>query len=128
MPRNPTIFNIFYLAGIVEIVGSGIERMLKALKNSGLLEPKIEANHSEFTVIFSKDIYTEEYLRSLNLNERQIETLKYVKSKKFITLSSAKTIIPTVTEKTVYRDLQDLIKKNILKEVGEKKGRKHVLI
>lgn len=128
MPRNPTIFNIFYLAGIVESVGSGIERMLKALKNSGLLEPKIEANHSEFTVIFSKDIYTEEYLRSLNLNERQIEILKYVKSKKFITLSSAKTIIPTVTEKTLYRDLQDLIKKNILKEVGEKKGRKYVLI
>ena len=42
MPRNPTIFNIFYLVGIVESVGSGIERMINALKAAGLPEPKIK--------------------------------------------------------------------------------------
>jgi ATP-dependent DNA helicase RecG len=30
-------------------------------------------------------------------------------------------------EKTLYRDLQDLVDKNILKEIGEKKGRKYEL-
>ena len=52
MPRNPTIFNIFYLAGIVESVGSGIERMTNALKDAGLPELKIEANHVDFTLVF----------------------------------------------------------------------------
>ncbi|MCD6214443.1 MAG: transcriptional regulator, partial [Candidatus Desulfofervidus sp.] len=71
MPRNPTIFNIFYLAGIVESVGSGIERMTNALKEAGLPELKIEANHVDFTLLFLKDVYTEEYLQKLGLNERQ---------------------------------------------------------
>jgi len=57
MPRNPTIFNIFYLAGIVESVGSGIERMSNALKEAGLPELKIEANHVDFTLVFLKDVY-----------------------------------------------------------------------
>ena len=126
MPRNPTIFNIFYLAGIVESVGSGIERMSNALKEAGLPELKIEANHVDFTLVFLKDVYTEEYLQKLGLNERQIKLMGFVKENKVITLSSAKILIPDVSEKTLYRDLQELVRKKILKEIGEKKGRKYV--
>ena len=36
-------------------------------------------------------------------------------------------LIKNVSEKTLYRDLQDLVGKNILKEIGEKKGRKYEL-
>jgi len=85
MPRNPTIFNIFYLAGIVESVGSGIERMIQALKTAGLPELKVEANHLEFTLVFLKDVYTEDYLQKLGLNERQIKLRKFVKENKVIT-------------------------------------------
>ena len=126
MPRNPTIFNIFYLAGIVESVSSGIERMTNALKDAGLPELKIEANHVDFTLVFLKDVYTEEYLQKLGLNERQIKLMGFVKENKVITLSSAKILIPDVSEKTLYRDLQELVRKKILKEIGEKKGRKYV--
>ena len=126
MPRNPTIFNIFYLAGMVESVGSGIERMSNALKEAGLPELKIEANHVDFTLVFLKDVYTEEYLQKLGLNERQIKLMGFVKENKVITLSSAKILIPDVSEKTLYRDLQELVRKKILKEIGEKKGRKYV--
>jgi predicted HTH transcriptional regulator len=62
MPRNPTIFNIFYLAGIVKNVGSGIERMIQALKTAALPELKVEANHLEFTLVFLKDGYTDRRL------------------------------------------------------------------
>lgn len=127
MPRNPTIFNIFYLAGIVESVGSGIERMMKALKEAGLPELNIEASHLDFTLVFLKDVYTEEYLQKLGLNERQIKLMRFVKENKVITLSSAKNLIPDVSDKTLYRDLQELVRKKILKEIGEKKGRKYVL-
>ena len=76
---------------------------------------------------FRKDIYTEEYLRKLGLNDRQIKAVDHIKKNKIINLSSYKVLIKNVSEKTLYRDLQDLVDKNILKEIGEKKGRKYEL-
>ena len=38
-----------------------------------------------------------------------------------------KTVDQKMSEKTLYRDLQDLVAKGILKEVGKKKGRKYEL-
>ena len=42
-------------------------------------------------------------------------------------LSSFRNLVPGVSEKTLYRDLQDLVKKDILIEVGAKKGRRYEL-
>jgi len=78
-------------------------------------------------VEFRKDVYTEEYLRKLGLNDRQIKAVDHIKENKIINLSSYKALIKNVSEKTLYRDLQDLVDKNILKEIGEKKGRKYEL-
>jgi len=52
----------------------------------------------------------------------------YVKGKNSINLSSFKAIVSGVSEKTLYRDLQELVSKGILKEIGEKKGRKYELL
>jgi len=54
-------------------------------------------------------------------------TVMYVKEKGSINLSSLKTVVPGVSEKTLYRDLQNLVKKGIFAEIGEKKGRKYEL-
>ena len=64
----------------------------------------------------------------MGLKERQIKAVMYAKEKKSINLSSFKTIVSEVSEKTLYRDLQDLVSKGILKEFGEKKGRKYELL
>lgn len=119
MPRNPTIFNIFYLAGIVESVGSGIERMTNALKDAGLPELKIEANHVDFTLVFLKDVYTEEYLQKLGLNERQIKAVMYVKEKGKITNREYQEL-NLCSRNTASNDLKDLTQKGILKESGKK--------
>jgi len=37
-------------------------------------------------------------------------------------------LVTDVSEKTLYRDLQNLVEKEILKEIGDKKGRKYVLL
>ena len=117
MPRNPTIFNIFYLAGIVESVGSGIERMTNALKDAGLPELKIEANHVDFTLVFFKDVYTEEYLQRLGLNERQIKAVMYVKEKGRITNREYREL-NKVSNKTAYLELEDLVKRKIFSTEG----------
>ncbi|TYB83677.1 MAG: transcriptional regulator [Kosmotoga sp.] len=127
MPRNPKIFYIFYLAGIVENVGSGIERMMQTLKNAGLPEPKIEANLNEFTLEFLKDIYTEEYLRKSGLNERQIKAVMYVKERGRITNREYQEINKT-TKKTATRDLTGLVHLDIFEKIGTTgKGTSYIL-
>jgi ATP-dependent DNA helicase RecG len=53
-PRNPIMFNIFYLAGLVESVGSGMGRIIGSLTAQKLPEPEFEVNHNEFIMIFEK--------------------------------------------------------------------------
>lgn len=127
-PKNPLIASVFYYAGFIERWGSGTKRMIDLCKVQGLPEPEFKEEFGGISVYFRKDIYTEEYLRKLGLNERQIKAVMYVKEKKSINLSSFKTIVFEVSEKTLYRDLQELVSKGILKELGEKKGRKYELL
>lgn len=118
MPRNPTIFNIFYLAGIVESVGSGIERMLNALRDAELPELEIEASHVEFTLLFMKDIYTEEYLREMGLNERQIKAVMYVKERGRIT-NREYTALNKISRQMATIDLSDLVNKGVFNMTGK---------
>jgi len=73
-------------------------------------------------------MYSEENLLKMKLNERQIKAVRFIKENKSINLSSFRALIPEVSEKTLYRDLQELVKKGLLKEIGEKKGRKYELV
>ena len=126
-PRNPLIANVFYLAGFIERWGSGTRRIVDLCKQQGLPEPEYKEEQGGFSVWFYKDIYTEENLRSMGLNERQIEMVKYIKEHKTVSLSSFKDIISGVSEKTLYRDIQELVDRGLLKKIGEKKGRKYKL-
>ena len=53
--------------------------------------------------------------------------VKYMKKHKTVSLSSFKDIVSGVSEKTLYRDLQELVDRGLLKKIGEKKGRKYEL-
>lgn len=121
--RNKGVGEVFYDIELIERWGSGIDKIRKACINAGLPDPQFEEYQNGFRVIFRKDIYTEEYLQGLGLNERQIKAIMHIKEKGKITISSFKRLIPGITEKTLYRDLQDMVKKKIIKEIGEKKGR-----
>jgi len=66
-----------------------------------------------FSVYFRKDIYTEEYLRKIGLNERQIKAVMYVKEKEKITNKEYQEI-NAVSNKTAYLELSDLVEKGIL--------------
>jgi len=127
--RNPLIAKVFYLAGYIEQYGSGTVRMVEWMKEAGLPEPEYKEEMGGFSVYFYKDIHTKENLNKMGLNERQIKAVMYVKEKKSINLSSFMSVAAnfSVSEKTLYRDLQGLVSKGILKEVGEKKGRKYEL-
>jgi ATP-dependent DNA helicase RecG len=78
--RNKGLAEVFYDTELIEQWGSGIDKMQKYCLNAGLPETIFE-EYQGFQVVFRKDIYNEDYLRSLNLNERQIKAAIYVKKK-----------------------------------------------
>ena len=126
VPRNPLIVHIFYLAGLIEEVGSGIGRMTDSLKSQGLPEPEFKEEMGGFSVRFYKDIYTEENLRKMGLNERQIRAVLYVKEKGKITNREYQGI-NAVSNKTAYIELSDLVKRGILVSIGSGKTLAYIL-
>jgi len=79
-------------------------------------EPKFE-EYQGFRVIFSKDIYTEDYLKNLDLNERQIKAVMFVKREGKITNKKYQEI-NSVSRQTATRELSHLAQKGIFKQVG----------
>ncbi|MCD6456514.1 MAG: putative DNA binding domain-containing protein [Methanophagales archaeon] len=119
-PKNPLIANVFYLAGFIELWGSGTKRIVDLCKEQNLPEPDYKEEQGGFSVWLYKDIYTEEYLKELELKERQIKAVMYVKEKGKITNKEYQQINHT-TRETSKRDLEVLVNKDVLKRRG--KGR-----
>lgn len=115
---DPLIANIFYTAGIIESLGSGIDRMRSALKEQNLPEMKIEANHFDFNLWFLKDVYTKEYLTKLGLNERQIKAVMYVKKSGKITNKEYQELTK-ISRQTATIDLSELTEKSIFIKIGK---------
>jgi len=118
-PKNPLIANVFYLAGFIERWGSGTKRMVDLCKKQELPEPEYKEEQGGFSVWFYKDIYTEENLRKMGLNERQIKIIIYAKGKEKITNKEYQKL-NNCSRNTATNDLRILIEKNILKESGKK--------
>lgn len=126
-PKNPLIANVFYFAGFIERWGSGTKRMVDLCKKQGLPEPEYKEEQGGFSVWFYKDIYTEENLRKMGLNERQIKIIMYAKGKEKITNKEYQKL-NNCSRNTATNDLRILIEKNILKESGKKGAGSHYII
>jgi len=124
--RNKGIGGIFYDMGLIEQWGSGIEKMREACVKAGIPEPKFE-EHQGFRVIFRKDVYTEEYLQKLGLNERQIKAVTYVKEKGKITNKEYQGVCK-ISERTATRDLSNLASLGLFTQIGVTgKGTEYIL-
>jgi len=119
--RNKGIGGVFYDMGWIEQWGSGIDKMCKACMKAGLPEPQFE-EYQGFRVIFRKDMYTEEYLRDLSLNDRQIKAVMYVKERGKITNKEYRGMFG-ITDRMALIDLSELCAKEIFERIG-KTGRK----
>lgn len=116
-PRNRYIADIFFRAGYIESWGRGIEKMVESFKKAGLPEPVFEELAGGLQVTLMKDIYTEEYLRKLNLNERQVKAVLYIKEHGSITNSNYQQLNNTV-HRTAARDLEKLLEEQIIDRIG----------
>ena len=82
-------------------------------------EPIFEEAWGGIQVTFLKDMYTEEYLKKLNLNERQLKAMIEVKRSGTITNKKYQELF-NVSRNTASRDLTELVEKNVLRGSGDK--------
>jgi ATP-dependent DNA helicase RecG len=124
--RNKQIAQVFYDVGYIEKYGSGTIKMIELCKRQGLPSPDFREVAGGFSVIFRKDIYTEEYLRSLGLNDRQIKAVMYVKERGKITNRGYREMTG-LSDEGVRMDVNELVEKGILLPKGRGRGAHYVL-
>ncbi len=118
-PYNPDIANAVFRCGYIESWGRGTIKIIEKCKEAGLPTPSYYYESSGFWVEFRKDIYSESYLQSLNLNHRQIKAILYTKDNEKITNSTYQEI-NDCSRNTASNDLSELVEKELLKPSGQK--------
>ncbi len=126
-PRNKHIAETFFRAGYIESWGRGIEKILTAFQEAGLPEPIFEETWGGVMVTFLKDIYTEEHLRTLDINERQIRAILFIKEHGSIT-NTAYQKLNNLGKTVSTTELIYLSEKQLIEKVGTTgRGTRYVL-
>lgn len=120
-PRNPLIADVCFKGGYIDSWGRGTIKIIEACKETGLPEPVLVEEQGGFLSKIFKDRFTEDQLKKMGLNKRQVEAAEYVKKNGKITNSDYQKLCE-VSERTALRDLDDLSAKNVFQKKGEKKG------
>ena len=126
-PRNELLASVFFKAGLIEAWGRGTLKIIDEFKKAGLPEPEFKEEFGGLAVYFYKDIYTEDNLRKMGLNERQIKAVMYVKEKGKITNQEYQRAF-SVSRQTATRDLAELVVKELFKQEGTGKRDIHYIL
>jgi len=139
--RNPLIAEFFESIKLMEKEGRGLSRIEQGMKEHGLPSPLFSVGSNTFlvTLFNSEDknkLKISPYKKVVDfgsLNKRQtilIEAMNQKKSKSFARADYLK-LLETTSEKTTdltaSRDLDELVKKNIISKVGEKRATRYFL-
>ena len=121
VPYNPLVAESLYLTRYIERVGSGTQTMIDLCRDAGLPEPQFEQRSGFFVVTLWRDWMTGDLLTRLHLNDRQLKGLARLRSEGRIT-SGVYQEEMGVSRQTATRDLEDMVKKGILEQRGERRG------
>jgi ATP-dependent DNA helicase RecG len=132
--RNEAIVSVLSDMGYIERLGYGIDRMIAIMREAGLPAPRFEETPAGFKVTIRSarvevagDAPSHTQWEHLPLNDRQQQAMGYVQSNGRITNSEYQQLVPDVSAETIRRDLADLVDKNILLRIGEKRATYYIL-
>lgn len=115
---NPDIANALFRSGYIESWGRGTLKMIKECELAGLPLPVYFYDMSGFFVEFRKDIYNEEYLSGLGLNDRQVKGVIFAKEKGNVSNKDYQ-VLNAVSKRTATTELTALVGKfNVLTKAG----------
>ena len=66
--------------------------------------------------------------QQIYLTERQVKIIEYIQEVGYLQNQSFGTLFSDVSEDTVLRDVQDLIKKALIKKIGSTKSARYIMI
>jgi ATP-dependent DNA helicase RecG len=141
--RNPAIVQVLSDMGFIERLGYGVDRVIDLMRQQKLREPEFLETAGGFRVILHNQVAEPnggekptvsaielkgEY-KGIAVNPRQEVALNYLNTEgnARITNSDLQRLCPDVHPETIRRDLADLVTKDILRKMGEKRGSYYVL-
>ncbi len=134
--RNAVISQVLSDLGYVERLGFGLDRVVDATRNAGLLPPQFEELSGTFrvTLYASQPSVNDDgkmpdlsaYI-AMDLNSRQQVALIQLAKNKRISSHDYQALCPEVHSETLRRDLTDLVARGILIKVGDKKATYYIL-
>ena len=132
--RNEALVAVLSDMGFIERLGYGIDRMITAMEEAGLPPPVFEETAAGFRVTLQSagtelvsSRPAEQPWGHLMLNERQEQALAFIQSTGRITNSDYQALVPDVSPETIRRDLADLVDRNLLLRIGEKRATYYIL-
>ena len=141
--RNPVIVQVLADMGFIERLGYGVDRVMNLMEQHKLQAPDFEETAGGFRVILRNAPAPEDtepepetvkvefngMYKGIAINPRQEAALIHLHSSgnNRITNSDLQQLCPDVHAETIRRDLVDLVAKNILQKMGQKRGSYYIL-
>lgn len=141
--RNPIIVQVLADMGFIERLGYGVDRVIDLMREQRLREPAFTETAGGFRVVLHNEVtelpvpasasaapslYNGHY-NGIAINSRQEVALNYLANGSTrITNSDLQALCSDVHPETIRRDLADLVTKNILRKLGQKRGSYYVLL
>jgi ATP-dependent DNA helicase RecG len=125
-PRNKNIAEVFFKAGYIESWGRGIEKMTSTLKAGGQPAPYFEENSGGFQVTFYKELFSEDIIKALGFNDRQVTAIKYLKLSTSMTSTDYQKL-NKIGKSVAATEIQELIDSSAILKVGSGRATKYQL-
>ena len=113
-PRNPIIADVAFKSGYIDAWGRDTIKIIDTCKDAELPEPEMQELNDGFSITLFKNVLTEEQLKKLGLNARQIKAALFVKEKGKITNKDYQQL-NDCSRNTASNDLADLVQRDIFK-------------
>lgn len=143
--RNPVIVQVLSDMGFIERLGYGVDRVIELMERQNLRAPEFQERSGGFRVVLHNQLVKKPpplpaglaeaegefygIYEGVPVNQRQevaINLLQRTKSTR-ITNSDLSNLFPGVHQETIRRDLVDLVNKNIIVKMGQKRGSYYML-
>jgi ATP-dependent DNA helicase RecG len=126
-PWNPLIAGTLYRRGIIDSLGSGTLRMLRACRDAGLFEPDIQDSGTSVKVDFPRAGAPPARFHGLDLDDNSHELLRLIVRNGSMALRELVASLPAMSERDVRDELQKLRQVGVLEPQGHGRGARWVL-
>jgi ATP-dependent DNA helicase RecG len=134
--RNEVIVQVLADVGFIERLGYGIDRMMHLMREQELPPPRFEETGGGFRVTLlaagdsassTESAPSLKHYAEMELNPRQEKSLAFLLTNRRITNRDYQNLCPEVHPETLRRDLVDLVRKDVLLKVGDKRATYYIL-